>query len=192
MGKEACIKWASSLFSDLGSWQNRSQIEFSKIVNSHNTNIMEGMKGLIAEIHDLQNQLRITSKEKNTFIETVNNLNGEIKKLKSELITFKSLSQANANCTQDEEENMVVQEKDGSETHLQDNITESLCNLGSEDDRSLSEQDDDLGNFNQQGDNLYVSPNEHGDDSKHEKKSEEDPTDPSEFNEMRVVHFYDN
>merc|ERR1712154_133747 len=127
--EEGSLKWASSLFNELGSWHDKSQIEFSNILNSHNTNIIEGINSLISEVHDLHEQLRITTKEKNTFIKTVENLNGEIRNLKSEVITLRSLHQAQQNYAQDKEEgyhkDRVVQEHDdNTEAHREDSVTE--------------------------------------------------------------------
>ena len=186
MGNEGSLKWASSFFTELGSWQDKSQNEFSKIVNTHNTIIIEGINGLIAEVHDLQNQLRTTAKEKNTFIETVVNLNGEIRKLKSEVINLKSSLHAKANCTQNEEEiyveDLIVQEQGEGETNVKDNITESLCNLEPEEDSIKSE---DCVNFNEQGNHLDVSSHEDGYDSQQEKGNGVDPTDQSEIDQLK-------
>ena len=84
MGHKGCLSLARDLFNELGSWRDESQIQFSNIMNLHNSNIIKGIGDLVAEVSTLQSQLSITSNERNILMETVKNLSDEIRQLKSE------------------------------------------------------------------------------------------------------------
>ena len=56
----------------------------------HNAKIINGIGNLIAEVGGLHSQLSITTNERNVLVETVKNLNKEIRNLKSELINQQS------------------------------------------------------------------------------------------------------
>ena len=83
MEQNGCISRAKDFFNELGSWRDESQKQFSNIIESHNANIIEGISHLVAEVGGLQSQLSMTTKERNVLIETVKNLNDEIRQLKS-------------------------------------------------------------------------------------------------------------
>ena len=83
MEQNGCISRAKAFFDELGSWRDESQKQFSNIIESHNANIIEGISHLVAEVGGLQSQLSMTTKERNVLIETVKNLNDEIRQLKS-------------------------------------------------------------------------------------------------------------
>ena len=68
------------LFSELGSWMEESRRKFSNIIFLHNSNIIKGVNDLVEANVKLQAELSAVKKEKNVLIETVNSLNGEIKR----------------------------------------------------------------------------------------------------------------
>ena len=91
MAQEGCLHRARDLFNELGSWQDESQKQFSNIINLHNANLIKGINDLVAEVYGLQSQLSNTAKERNVLIETVKNLNDEIRQLKSEAMLLQRL-----------------------------------------------------------------------------------------------------
>ena len=68
------------LFSKLSSWMEESQRQFSNLIDSNNRSITNGVNDLVEEVKKLQEELSVIKKEKNILIETVNCLNGEIKR----------------------------------------------------------------------------------------------------------------
>ena len=82
MGKnhEDSQREVRELFSKLSSWMEKSQRQFSTLINSNNRSITKGVHELVEEVRKLQNELSTVRKEKNILIETVNCLNNEIKR----------------------------------------------------------------------------------------------------------------
>ena len=115
MGQKGCLSRAKDLFNELGSLKDEFQMQFSNILNSHNTIIIEGINDLIKEVGDMQAQLSITSNEKNVLMETVKNLNDEIRQLRSELIILQPLPEPKENQDQDAGpmEDIVAQNEEG-------------------------------------------------------------------------------
>ena len=70
----------SDLFSKLDSWMEESRRQFCTIINSHNRSITMGVDNLVEEVGRLKNELSAVKNEKNVLIETVNCLNGEIRR----------------------------------------------------------------------------------------------------------------
>ena len=69
------------MFKTLTTWRDESQQQFSKIVDSYHTSIIRGIYDLLEEVSDLKAQLAVTTNERNTLKETVNNLNNETREL---------------------------------------------------------------------------------------------------------------
>ena len=90
MEQKSCLSLAEDFFNELGSWIDSSQTQFSAIIDLHNAKIINGIGNLVAEVGGLHFQLSITTNERNVLIETVKNLNKEIRNLKSELINQQS------------------------------------------------------------------------------------------------------
>ena len=64
---------------------------FSDIIDSHGSSINRGITDLVTEVSKMQKELTIIRKEQNVLIETVHNLNGEIKQLNIKLNMAQSL-----------------------------------------------------------------------------------------------------
>ena len=64
---------------------------FSDIIDSHGSSINRGITDLVTEVSKMQKELTIIRKEQNVLIETVHNLNGEIKQLNIKLNMAHSL-----------------------------------------------------------------------------------------------------
>ena len=82
MGKshEDSQREVRELFSKLSSWMEESHRQFSTLITSNNEIITKGVDDLVEEVMTLQVELSTIKKEKNILIETVNCLNGEIKR----------------------------------------------------------------------------------------------------------------
>ena len=76
---------ASSFFKKLSSWREESNRQFSHIINSHSCLIIEGINDLVEKNSVLQAELSIIKQEKNGLITTVDNLNEEIRLLKTKI-----------------------------------------------------------------------------------------------------------
>ena len=68
MGQKDCLSRAKDLFNELGSLKDEYQKQFCNIINSHNTNIIEGINGLVVEVGGLQAELSNTTHEKNILM----------------------------------------------------------------------------------------------------------------------------
>ena len=90
MEQKSCLSLAEDFFNELGSWIDSSQTQFSATIDLHNAKIINGIGNLVAEVGGLHSQLSITTNERNVLVETVKNLNKEIRNLKSELINQQS------------------------------------------------------------------------------------------------------
>ena len=82
MGKshEESQREVRELFSKLSSWMEESKSKFSTLIDFNSGSITKGVDDLVEEVRKLQDELSIIKKEKNILIETVNCLNGEIKR----------------------------------------------------------------------------------------------------------------
>ena len=69
------------LFEKLISWRDESHKEISSIINSHNSTVKKGINDLVKEVNNLQDELSVIRKERHVLLETVENLNGEIRHL---------------------------------------------------------------------------------------------------------------
>ena len=82
MAKKDCISQAKGFFNELGVLENEYHVQFSKVMNSQNALLIQGMKDMMEEISNLKNELLQTANEKSILIETVKNLNDEIKQIR--------------------------------------------------------------------------------------------------------------
>ena len=76
-----CEVEAKDFLSKLSSWKEESHRQLSNIINCHSSNISDGIKDLAEEVCSLQSEVSLIRKEKSVLLETVDNLNGEIKQL---------------------------------------------------------------------------------------------------------------
>jgi len=81
---------AKQLFRLLNAWKDESQMQFSKIVDHFNPRITEDITELSKEVSDLQGQLSVSTKERSCYLETIDNLNNEIKELNEKLTRLQS------------------------------------------------------------------------------------------------------
>ena len=87
------------VFDKLSSWREQSHNEFSEIMNAHSSSISKGINDLVEEVCDLRVELSVLKKEKSVLIETVDNLNGEIRQLSAKLISVDNSIEAEGNLT---------------------------------------------------------------------------------------------
>ena len=79
--KKDCQMEAEVLFSKLSSLREESYKQFSNIIQCHSISISEGIRDLTDKVCGLQTELAVVRKEKSVLLETVDNLNGEIRQL---------------------------------------------------------------------------------------------------------------
>ena len=91
MDQTDCLIHATDLFQELDLWRAESQNKFSTLINSQQTRLLNGIKGYMREFKELQILLLNTTNEKKILIDTVANLNDELRKLRSELTISRSL-----------------------------------------------------------------------------------------------------
>ena len=120
-GRNNCQLEADEVFSKLSSWREETYRQFSNILSCH-SNISEGIRDLTEEVWGLQLELTVVRKEKSVLLETVDNLNGDIRQLNAKLLLL----------TPPEEELDIVKEEQPHEATLpatEDNqaISESIC-----------------------------------------------------------------
>ena len=97
-----------NLFKNLNSWQEESNNQFSNIINSYDKSIKKGIGELAQEVCDLKTQLSEATKvyrenyttitdERNVLLETVKNLNDEIRQLNAKLLAAQTITAPEAN-----------------------------------------------------------------------------------------------
>ena len=91
MDQTDCLIHATDLFQELNLWRAESQNKFSTLITSHQTGLLNGIKDYIREFKELQILLLNTTNEKKILIDTVANLNDELRKLRSEQTISRSL-----------------------------------------------------------------------------------------------------
>ena len=84
-GQRDCLREARDVFEKLSSLKEESHKQFSDIINSHSGSINKGIHDLIEEVSELKAELSVIRKERNVLLETVDNLNGEIRHLNAKL-----------------------------------------------------------------------------------------------------------
>ena len=80
-----CQGEARNLFEKLISWKEHSNKEISNIINTHSSNISKGIQGLAEEVSGLQEEVSVLKKERTVLLDTVDNLNGEVRELRAKM-----------------------------------------------------------------------------------------------------------
>ena len=73
------------LFEKLISWKEESHRQISSTINSLSSNIDIGFQDLVEEVCGIQSELLVLRKERTVLLDTVGNLNSEIRQLNSKL-----------------------------------------------------------------------------------------------------------
>ena len=84
-GQTHCHNQVKELIQKLSSWRDESHRQMSNIVSSQSISIDKGFNDLAKEFSDLQSQVSLLGKERNVLLETINNLNGEIRQMSAKL-----------------------------------------------------------------------------------------------------------
>ena len=124
-GLNDCQSEVRDVFEKLRSLREESHRQFSDIIDSHSSSIGKGINDLVEEVRDLRAELSVTRKEKNILLETVDNLNGEIRQLNEKLPNIDSTSEP------EEKLNQSIREENESEVDISVDIgkaLESTCN----------------------------------------------------------------
>ena len=79
--KYECQDEVRDLFEKLSSWRDESEKQITGMINSHSSSISKGISDLTKEVCDLQAELIAIRKERNVLLDTIENLNDEIKHL---------------------------------------------------------------------------------------------------------------
>ena len=118
----------------LNTWKDESQMQFSKIVDSFNTKITEGINDLTNEVCDLQAQLSHTTQERNNLKETINDLNDEIRELNGKLISVQYYPGDEENYNQDK---LIVGNTEIGSLNTVKSAPDSPITLSDGDDESI-------------------------------------------------------
>ena len=84
-GQKDCQREVKEVFEKLLSWREQSQDQFSAIINAHSSSINWGINDLVEKVDELQTELLVIRKERNVLLDTVDNLNIEIRHLSAKL-----------------------------------------------------------------------------------------------------------
>ena len=91
MRKMDCQSKAKKFFEELASWKEESHKQISNIINSHSGNINDGINALVEEVGGLQTELSVLRKERTVLLDTVDNLNGEMRRANAKLQLLQNL-----------------------------------------------------------------------------------------------------
>ena len=91
------------LFNKFISFREETHKQCSTIINAHSIN--KGIHDLVEEVFQLQAQVSIITKERNVLLETISNLNCEIRQLNSKIPVCDALSEAEETLNDSEEDN---------------------------------------------------------------------------------------
>ena len=105
-------------FEQLVSTRDESHKQISDIIKYHDSAIKEGINNLVKKVSDLQDELSIIRKERNVLLETVENLNGEIRHLNDKIAITAPEDIINQEITEDE---TIVGKKANTTVHDIDN-----------------------------------------------------------------------
>ena len=83
--QEECQSQVRDLIQKLSSWRDDSHRQMSNIISSHSRGIDKGFNGLVEEFSDLHAQVSVLRKERNVLLETIDNLNNEIRQMGAQL-----------------------------------------------------------------------------------------------------------
>ena len=84
-GQTNCQNQVRVLIQKLSSWRDESHRQMSNIVSSQSRSIDKGFNDLVEEFSDLQAQVSVLRKERTVLLETVDNLNNEIRQMGAKL-----------------------------------------------------------------------------------------------------------
>ena len=90
-----------NLIQQLSSWKDESHKQMSNILSSHSRSIKLGFNGLAEEFNDLQAQVSVLREERNVLLETIDNLNNEIRQMGAKLNLAEREIQGKDNCEVD-------------------------------------------------------------------------------------------
>ena len=76
-----CHNQVRDLIQVLSSWQEEAHRQMSSILSSHSKQIDMGFNGLVEEFNDLHAQISVLREDRNGLLETVANLNDEIRQM---------------------------------------------------------------------------------------------------------------
>ena len=84
-GQKECHSKVDEFISNLSSWKDESYRHMSDIMSSQNASINNSFNELAKEFSDLLAQVSELQKEKKVLLETINNLNGEIRNMSTQV-----------------------------------------------------------------------------------------------------------
>ena len=90
MGQKDCQREAREAFEKLCSWREQSQNQFTDIINSYSDRISRGISDLVEKVGEQQTELSVIRKERDVLLETVDNLNVEIRHLSAKFHNLNS------------------------------------------------------------------------------------------------------
>ena len=138
MSLKECQSDMRYMFIWLKSWQEKSQKEFTNMINSQSTIIEQSLGTLVEKVNELQTQLSAVKKERDNLLETVATMGSDIAKLQAKLPSPRALPDSEENPCQDAEEIDCLRNQD------QDVEVGSKMNI---DDNDLEEHIDDAVNY---------------------------------------------
>ena len=83
--KDCQQREAKEVFEKLRSWREQSQHQLSDIINSYSDRISRGIRDLVEKVGEQQTELLVIRKERDVLLETVDNLNIEIRHLSAKV-----------------------------------------------------------------------------------------------------------
>ena len=129
-----CLKETKDLFEKLSAWKEESHQQISHIMKSHNNNITNGIHDLVEQVDDLKAKLSEIKTERKVLMETVNNLNCDIRQLNAKLQHLQEVPEKQPN-------NVILDtrnnDEDLSKTHQQNEESSVLQSKGYESDQSF-------------------------------------------------------
>ena len=83
--QKVILNEVKDLFDEFYSLREETHKQFSSIINGRSESINKGINELVQEVSELQAQVSLIAHERNVLLETVSNLNSEIRKLSAPL-----------------------------------------------------------------------------------------------------------
>ena len=87
---KVCQSEVKVVFEKLSSLREETSRQVSNIIESHSNSISRGIEDMVKGVSNLQAELSVIRKERNTLLDTIVNLNGEIRQLIQELLIAQS------------------------------------------------------------------------------------------------------
>ena len=142
-GQQDCQSQVMDLIEKFSSWRDESHRQMSNIISSHSRSISKGFNVIVQEVSDLQTEISALRKERNVLLETINNLNGDIRQM----------STKEPSAEPEEDLNQDSDKLDASEMEILYIKEECVEPLG------INYENDEEEKFFENGDNLHQ--NEH-------------------------------